>query len=410
MKNSHIRIIGLYLCIYTLFSCTKEIDDSITVSASRLNINSVLVKILEDNPDNTLNWDGGYNMNFWDGVVIENDKLIGLDIEHKGLTSLPSSINQLTDLKTLKLSGNLLSKVPLELFDLKNLEELSLSGEDAEILEEDFLNGLYTLTNLKKLSLSGIMITNMDGISVLEKLEKLTIENSLLGNISDEIAQFAVLTDLNLRNNKIESISAKIGELQNIKTLDISSNQFPKLPIEIGALTTLESLDIRQNLNLGQIPREICDLAVSGTTIFVEGECNDLRVNAEYRNAPSGVPAGFPLTIDIWVNAIIEPRFIGVDGPFDLDFGEIGFEIHEINIDNVFDMNDVPNQVLVIQSATKQFIDGTRDMSFDVVAPSTPTDDLPEGRTYRVRLFNTEVGTVKTYLATYELVVFKLLL
>lgn len=76
-----------------------------------------------------------------------------------------------------------------------------------------------------------------------------------------------------------------------------------------------------------------------------------------------------------------------------------------MNIEDVLNREDTPDQVLVNQTATQQFINGTNNLSYELISPSVPNIDLPEGRTYRVRLFNTEFSNVKTYLPAYELTV-----
>ncbi|AXT50163.1 hypothetical protein D1818_04700 [Aquimarina sp. BL5] len=508
MKSLYLRV--FILCVGLLVSCTKEIDEdliTVVIEDDFENVNSVLLKIIEDNPNNTLNWDGNLdNINNWEGLVIENNKLIGLSIENKGITILTPTINLLEDLTILRLKDNGLTSIPNELFDLKKLEELSLSGNSAIIESDDFLPGLFSLSNLKELVLDQFGIGEIEGIGALTNLEKLFVENTSLDNIPsdigqlsslvelsfingnffeipegffalnnvesiilrdnenlttlpegfnslekltsltitgsqgiqtfnrsifgasslkkldlsnnnigflttvdgiipDEIGMLTQLTDLNLENNHINTISTRIGELINLKTINLSNNMITDVPKELGALTILDVLDISGNLQLNEIPEEVCTLEDLGAIIISEGECGDLRVSSEYSYIESEVGVIALFFIDVTLDAVIDPIFIEGDGPFDVDFGEIGFQIHEVNISDVLIREDTPDQVLVFESATQQFINGTNNLSFELISPSVPNKDLAEGRTYRVRLFNTEFSNVKTYLPAYELMV-----
>lgn len=487
MKNLYVRI--LILCSFLVVSCTKEIDEDLVtmiVPDNSDEVFDVLLKILEDNPNNMLNWDGNLdNINTWEGVMFENDKLIGLDIENKNITELTPTISLLEDLTVLNLKDNNLLSIPNEIFDLKELRELSLSGEKASVIIDDFLVGLYSLKNLKSLYLDSFFIVDIDGIGNLSSLENLTLMNlssnrisidffnlrelktielinnpnliiipdgfdvfeklttlKIYGNpgiqdfnlsifevntlqkldlsnnnigflavedgiIPEDIGMLTQLTELNLENNHINTISTRVGELIGLKTINFRNNKITDIPKELGALTILDVLDVSGNLQLNEIPEEVCKLEDLGTTIITDGSCGDLRVSSEYSFTTTEVLTSSLLFVDIVVDAVIDPVFVDGDGPFDLDFGEIGFEIHEVNKEDVLIREDVSDQVLIVQSTTQQFVnvDGALNLSFELVSPSVPNANLEEGRTYRVRLFNTDVGTVKTYLPAYELTV-----
>ncbi|WP_378172809.1 leucine-rich repeat domain-containing protein [Aquimarina sp. SS2-1] len=484
MKKIYLK--AALLITILLVSCTKEISDDLVINIivdDFENVSEVLLKILEDNPDNTLNWDGDTNnLSNWEGIVIENNKLTQLNLENKGITILTPTINKLQDLRVLNLKENLIVNIPIQIFDLQNLKELSLSGQNIGDTMDD-VSGLYSLSNLEKLGLEHFDIYHIEGIESLTKLKELTLKDlairSLPGSIvnlkelktftlkdnkdltalpvgfeafenlesltisgspgiqfiesrifdavslqkldlsnnnigiatneegilPDDIEKLTQLTDLNLENNYINTISTRLGDLTSLKILNLRNNRIIDIPKELGMLTILDILDISGNLQLNEIPVEVCKLQDTGTTIIIDGMCEELRVSSRYVNNPSMVTVGFPFIIDIDIDADIDPVFIDGDGPFDLDFGEIGFEVHEVHRSQVTIREDVPGQVLVTRSETQQFINGFRNMTFELFAPFVVSTDLPEGRTYRVRLFNTEIGNVKTYLPAYELIV-----
>jgi len=80
-------------------------------------------------------------------VLIENHAVVALSVRYSALTALPSSIDQLTSLRELDLTGNLLTDLPDSLGSLPHLQKLYLDGNQLTILPET----LFQLTNLETL-------------------------------------------------------------------------------------------------------------------------------------------------------------------------------------------------------------------------------------------------------------------
>ena len=82
------------------------------------------------------------------------------------------------------------------------------------------------LTNLKTLDLTGNNLAVLpDRIGDLRKLEELTLTFNNLP--VEEIAKVATLThlkSLNISSNNLGSLPLQLGQLRNLKTLDISDN------------------------------------------------------------------------------------------------------------------------------------------------------------------------------------------
>lgn len=68
------------------------------------------------------------------GVLIENHTVVALSTRYCELTALPSSIDQLTGLRELDLTGNLLTGLPDSLGNLPHLQKLYLDGNQLTAL------------------------------------------------------------------------------------------------------------------------------------------------------------------------------------------------------------------------------------------------------------------------------------
>lgn len=100
---------------------------------------------------------------------------------------------------TLDLSGQRLTKIPDQVFNEKNLEELNIS------------------------------------------------DNEITGAIQSQIGNLKNLKVLNASNNQMTGVPAEIGQLQNLLTLNLSNNQLTGLPNELGNLKNLKTLNISGN-------------------------------------------------------------------------------------------------------------------------------------------------------------------
>ena len=118
----------------------------------------------------------------WEGVTMENGRVVKLKLEKLELTgAVPADIGQLTSLTKLNLLGNQLTSVPAEI------------GQ---------------LTSLKLLFLFGNQLTSVPA----------------------EIGQLTSLKELSLYNNQLTSVPAEIGQLMSLVELSLSGNQLTSLP------------------------------------------------------------------------------------------------------------------------------------------------------------------------------------
>jgi hypothetical protein len=101
----------------------------------------------------------------------------GYGSEFPGLTELPESLGQLTQLRSLNLSGNQLTALPESLGQLTQLQLLDLSDNQLTALPE----WLGQLTQLRSLNLSGNQLIALpESLGRLEYLQQLNLEKNPL--------------------------------------------------------------------------------------------------------------------------------------------------------------------------------------------------------------------------------------
>ena len=179
-----------------------------------------------------------------------------LDLAHNQLTELPGGIGQLTNLERLDVFANQLISLPERIVELTNLEKLNLDGNKLITLPERIVE----LTNLKELVLDyNKLITLPERIVELTKLERLDVSENQLISLPEGIGQLTNLIWLRAQQNQLISLPERIVELTNLEELILSHNELTELPEGIGELTKLERLDVSQN-QLTSLPERIGQL------------------------------------------------------------------------------------------------------------------------------------------------------
>ncbi|GAC1350076.1 MAG: hypothetical protein NVSMB27_29160 [Ktedonobacteraceae bacterium] len=142
-----------------------------------------------------------------------------------------------------------------------NLSNMGLSHLPVEIWE---------LTNLEWLSLENNQLSSVSKeIGELTKLEMLSLENNQLSRIPLEIGKLANLQRLYLQNNQLSRIPAEIGKLTKLEWLSLENNQLSYIPVEIGKLTKLKRIFLENNPSLLTVPPEIVARGTSDILAFL---------------------------------------------------------------------------------------------------------------------------------------------
>jgi hypothetical protein len=155
------------------------------------------------------------------GFTTENDRIVGLGLHNKGLTSFPEIICNLDSLKALFLDNNKLTTIPESIEKLNNIQTLNL--------------GHNLLTNLPK------------NISNLSLLEDLILWSNKFESLQESIGNLNSLQKLFLFDNQLTTLPESIGNLKSLKILDLKQNELSLLPDSIINLRSLEKLLIKSN-------------------------------------------------------------------------------------------------------------------------------------------------------------------
>ncbi|XP_043687954.1 LOW QUALITY PROTEIN: putative disease resistance protein At1g63350 [Telopea speciosissima] len=185
---------------------------------------------------------------FFQGML----SLKNLDLRETRISTMPSSLSCLTDIRVLCVCPDLHYSQP-EGFDislvgkLKKLEILCLICRNVKRLGEE----IGELTNLKWLDLSrNHKIVDVSVVGRLKKLEILNLSRCQIEKLGEEIGELTNLKSMDLsRNHQIVDVSV-LGKLKKLEILRLIGCNVEKLGEEIGELTNLKSLDLSENRDL----------------------------------------------------------------------------------------------------------------------------------------------------------------
>lgn len=196
-----------------------------------------------------------------------------LNLSNCSIQQLPSEIKKLKNLKTLIWENAELQSLPKEVGKLQKLENLFLSLKMEDIIQsyihiEGFLsNGLNELPkefgklkNLKTLTLQNIALIKLPKtFKKLQKLEKLEIYFHTLTTLPKEIISLQNLKELYLSQGKLQILPKEIEKLEKLEILNLDKNYLNFLPKEIGNLKNLKRLTLHDN-QLKSLPKEVANL------------------------------------------------------------------------------------------------------------------------------------------------------
>jgi Leucine-rich repeat (LRR) protein len=178
-----------------------------------------------------------------------------LDLSGNQLEYIPYNIQGLNNLTVLNLSNNEL-KSPIireekqeksnETGQFNNLTELNLSGNQLKSIPSEIQN----YTNLAVLDISDNELTAIDPLFGSDSQQN-----------PDKSGQLKNLTELDLSGNRLKSIPSEIKVLNNLSILDLSNNELESLAQDVKELKNLKELNLADNnLNLDYFPDEIFEL------------------------------------------------------------------------------------------------------------------------------------------------------
>ncbi len=179
-------------------------------------------------------WDLALSPTSWDGITLENQRVVAIDLANNNLLgTLASDLGLLDSLQTLDLGTNELSGVlPAELGNLSALTTLDLGTNELSGVLPAELGNLSALTTLDlgTNELSGALPNTLANLTNLLNLK---LENNAFTGLSD-LTALTQLIVFSVQNNQLD-----FGDLQpNIAVLTVYS---PQKPVREGENYTLPS-------------------------------------------------------------------------------------------------------------------------------------------------------------------------
>ena len=137
-----------------------------------------------------------------------------------------------------------LTKVPVEVFELKELKSLDLGSNQLTELPE----AVTRLTALTTLDLGSNQLTELpEAVTRLTALTTLDLNDNQLTELPEAVTRLTALTTLDLNDNQLTELPEAVTRLTALTTLDLNDNQLTALPEAVTRLTALKVLYLSGN-------------------------------------------------------------------------------------------------------------------------------------------------------------------
>lgn len=210
-----------------------------------------------------------YNLTSVPPEVFEIPDLEDLSLAGNNIETLPPEIGRLTSLRRLQLSGNYLKTLPEELGELQALEGLWLHGNRLTELPST----LGSLVNLVQLSIAGNELESLpDGIGALKRLRELAAAGNKLRALPDDLDGLVALEILGLYGNRLTALPPSMAGMVALRELWLQGNpQLTSLPSHLSELPALQQLSAA-DCALREVPGSLKN-APALRTLSLYGNC-----------------------------------------------------------------------------------------------------------------------------------------
>ncbi len=187
----------------------------------------------------------GNNLSEIPTEISELKSLSHLYLYQNKIKSIPfNCLKEMYSLECVDLGDNFVDykevqKLYKELDKLKDYKKLIEKVEKSDITTEYFHfwgnttkipNELFNLKNLKSLSISGTNISEIPKeISQLKKLERLSFSGNNLSNIPSEIYDLENLTSIDLDNNQFVEFPERLLEMKKLESISFNYNKIERI-------------------------------------------------------------------------------------------------------------------------------------------------------------------------------------
>ncbi|XP_019387158.1 PREDICTED: leucine-rich repeat-containing protein 7 isoform X3 [Crocodylus porosus] len=176
-----------------------------------------------------------------------------LDISKNGVQDFPENIKCCKCLTIIEASVNPVSKLPDGFTQLLNLTQLYLNDAFLEFLPANF----GRLVKLRILELrENHLKTLPKSMHKLMQLERLDLGNNEFSELPEVLDQIQNLRELWMDNNSLQILPGSIGKLKQLVYLDMSKNRIESIDLDVSGCEALEDLLLSSNM-LQQLPDSI---------------------------------------------------------------------------------------------------------------------------------------------------------
>ncbi|KAM9245171.1 leucine-rich repeat-containing protein 7 isoform 3-T3 [Dugong dugon] len=216
-----------------------------------------------------------------------------LDISKNGVQEFPENIKCCKCLTIIEASVNPISKLPDGFTQLLNLTQLYLNDAFLEFLPANFgrlvklrilelrenhlktlPKSMHKLAQLERLDLGNNEFSELpEVLDQIQNLRELWMDNNALQVLPGSIGKLKMLVYLDMSKNRIETVDMEISGCEALEDLLLSSNMLQQLPDSIGLLKKLTTLKVDDN-QLTMLPNTIGNLSLLEE---FDCSCNELE-------------------------------------------------------------------------------------------------------------------------------------
>jgi len=208
--------------------------------------------------------------------------LMHLDLHSNKITMIPTSISELNQLAVLDLRWNEIQQIgiPPSVFFLSSLRTLRLQGNPIDGLPVD----LYTIPNTLDVHAESTLVPRGLQLVLFAKYQHMTtlvVPRFHLKALPTEIGILTTLRSIDLSYNALMVLPVEIGNLSQLRRLDLRCNELRNLPWTIGHLPKLKELLLKGN-PFSELPSELLQQKTEHIKTFLKslqsGEVSCSRV------------------------------------------------------------------------------------------------------------------------------------
>ena len=153
-------------------------------------------------------------------------KLQVVQAENNNIKAFEATLG--SQLRTIELRHNPLSKVKIAAFTTCDLTALDLSSTNMTRLEEDLFPQLAALSHLTLDRNQFIVLP--ETLGELQRLEVLSCNNNLLSTLPESIGKLKRLKKLYVHNNNLKTMPTTLWDCESLESINVSSNLLESFP------------------------------------------------------------------------------------------------------------------------------------------------------------------------------------